>query len=108
MIDLKPEHLIIVQNILKKHIPFAEVRAFGSRVVGNAKAHSDLDLAVVGEKKLDRRIFAELKSDFEESDLPFRIDLLDWHAITEKFQKLILKKYQVIQKNTPVLSRNVI
>ena len=35
---------------------------------------------------------------FEESNLPIRVDLLDWQSISEGFQKVILEGYEVIQK----------
>jgi hypothetical protein len=35
---------------------------------------------------------------FAESVLPFRVDLMDWHTISENFQKIIDQKYELIQK----------
>ena len=32
------------------------------------------------------------------SDLPIKVDLVDWHDISVEFQQLILKNYQVIQE----------
>lgn len=75
MIDLRPEYLEIIKFILKKNIPEIEVMAFGSRVTGKPKSYSDLDLVIRGENKLALNKLALLKSDFEESDLPFRIDI---------------------------------
>ena len=43
---------------------------------------------------------ARLKAAFEESDLPFRVDLLDWHAIPEHFRATITRRYEVIQEAT--------
>lgn len=100
MIHLEPDHLAMVKSILQKHVPFAEVRAFGSRVAGTGKKHSDLDLAIVAEGLLKSPLLSLLKNDFEESDLPFRVDVLDWHIISDTFRKLILKKYEVIQKSS--------
>ena len=85
-----------IQAILQKRVPFAEVRVFGSRVTGTAKKHSDIDLAIVSKSPLESSVLSQLKIDFEESDLPFRVDLLDWHAISDCFRELILKKYEVI------------
>ncbi|MCD6310901.1 MAG: hypothetical protein J7M11_00360 [Elusimicrobia bacterium] len=47
--------------------------------------------------KLDK-IFYALKEDFEESDLPFRVDVLDWNRISDEFKKVISKQYEIIQK----------
>ena len=98
MIDVSPHQLEVIRKILDKHAPGCEVRAFGSRVTRTAKDYSDLDLAVVGKEKLASKTLYALKEDFEESDLPFRVDVLDWHAISKEFQKVIEKKYEVIQE----------
>ncbi len=74
-----------------------EVRAFGSRVDWTAKDYSDLDLAVRGSGTLKTGVLGRLKEAFEESDLPFRVDVLDWHATSPEFQKVIEKQYEVIQ-----------
>ena len=98
MIDVNPNHLETVTRILAGHVPECEVRAFGSRVTWTAKDYSDLDLVVVGERALDLDALRHLKEAFEESDLPFRVDVLDWHAISSTFRKVIEKKYEVVQK----------
>jgi len=79
MIDIKPVHLETVKRILAEHVPDCEVRAFGSRVVGKAKVYSDLDLAVICQGDLSAECLRHLKEAFEESDLPFRVDVLDWN-----------------------------
>jgi len=63
-----------------------------------AKDYSDLDLAIVGDKKINLKILADIKEAFEESELPYRVDVLDWNAISENFRKIINEKYEVIQK----------
>ena len=99
-IDLNPNHLATVKAILEEHVPECEVRAFGSRVTWTAKDYSDLDLAVVGEGPLDWRTLGRLKEAFEESALPMRVDVLDWHAISESFHRQIQRDYVVVQENT--------
>ena len=102
MIDLDPKHLRTIQYILTEYIPEYEVRAFGSRVRWTAKDYSDLDLAVVGSKPLSIRQERRLTEAFEESNLPFRVDVLDWQSISEGFRQVILERYEVIQKAQPV------
>jgi len=96
MIDLAPRHLEKVRTILRQHVPQCEVRAFGSRVSRTAKDYSDLDLALVGAGKLNADALRHLKEAFEESDLPFRVDVLDWHDTSPEFQKVIEKQYEVL------------
>jgi predicted nucleotidyltransferase len=97
MIDVAPEHLEILLALLSKYLPDCEARVFGSRFSGTAKSYSDLDLAVVGQNTLDWRVLAELKEAFQESELPFRVDMLDWNAISNEFRTVIEKSgYEVI------------
>ena len=97
MIDLESTHLEIVLKILGKHVPECTVWAFGSRVKGDAESYSDLDLAIISDEKLDRKLIYRLEEAFEESELPFRVDVLDWNAISEGFREVISTQYSVIQ-----------
>jgi predicted nucleotidyltransferase len=98
MIDLSAAHLALVKKVLKAHVPDREVRAFGSRVVGKAKPYSDLDMVIMGETKLGLGKIAVLRDAFEESNLPFRADILDWPSVSEAFRLVILKRSEVLQK----------
>ncbi len=98
MIDVPANHLETIKAILAAHVPGREVRAFGSRVTGTAKPASDLDLAVMGEGRLDRRTKTLLREAFEESNLPFRVDVLDYNAISAEFRAIVDGKYEVVQK----------
>ena len=98
MIDISPADEIIVNAILKKHVAKCEVRAFGSRHKWTAKSYSDLDLAIVGTGKLDKNVIYALQEAFEESELSFRVDVLDWYAISDEFRQIIEQGYSVIQE----------
>ena len=100
MIDLNPNHLGTVKAILAEHVPECEVWAFGSRATWTAKDYSDLDLAVVGEGPLDWRTLGRLKESFEESDLPMRVDVLDWYGISESFREVIERDYVAVQEGS--------
>jgi len=77
MIDVPAHHLKTIKGILAEYAGDCEVRAFGSRGNGTAKEYSDLDLAIVGKGKIERRVKMLLREAFEESDLPFRVDVID-------------------------------
>ena len=53
-VDITPQHLEIVTNILRRHLPDREVWAYGSRVTGRSWRYSDLDLVALGDLA-DRR-----------------------------------------------------
>lgn len=96
MIDIKPQELTIIKQILTQYVPGTEARVFGSRVQGRAKKFSDIDIALVGEEKLPPLTMALLRQAFEESDLPFRVDILDWLSISAEFKKVIEARYEVL------------
>ena len=97
MLNLSDAQLSLLRQLLSTHAPDVRVWAFGSRVKGTAKAWSDLDLALVAKQILPPQQLFKLQDALEESDLPFKVDLVDWHDISAEFQQLILKNYQVIQ-----------
>ena len=88
-IDLRPADLATVRRILREHVPSLEVRAFGSRVAWNARETSDLDLALMTAKPLSIHRTARLRAAFTDSELPFRVDIVDWATASESFRKQI-------------------
>ena len=95
-IDLSPEHLGVVRSLLRSHLAGVEIWAYGSRVKGNARRYSDLDLIAFTTKRQDVQL-NELRHAFEESDLPFRVDLFAWREIPQSFRTQIIREYAVVQ-----------
>ncbi len=81
-IDIRDDHYKIVVDILKKHLaPTDKVFAYGSRVKWTTKSSSDLDLAIV----TDRNLF-DIIEDFEESDLPYKVDIMDYKKLPDNMR----------------------
>lgn len=97
-LDLHPDHLQIVRHILQHRLPQHEVWAFGSRAKGTAKTYSDLDLAIITSQALDLGVYAALTDDFSDSDLPFKVDVVDWATISEAFRTIIARDKVVVQR----------
>lgn len=97
MIYLDDKNLNIVKHILNKSIPDRKVVIFGSRVKGNIKPHSDIDLCILGNETLSLLQIAKLKEAFSNSDLPVRVDIVEWSNITPEFQQVIEKGSEPIQ-----------
>ena len=85
-----------VKKILAQYVPGSEIRAFGSRITSATKPYSDLDLAIVAQDKIPHEVLMALKDAFQESSLPFRVDVLDWQRISPEFREVIARKYIVI------------
>ena len=88
--DIRPDHLEIVQNILREHLPAGfKVWVFGSRANWTTKDSSDLDLAVEGTGTLDHKAMVRLEVAFEESDLPYTVDVVDLNAVSPDFREIV-------------------
>lgn len=98
LIDIHPDHWEIVRSILHKHVPQYEVWAFGSRAKWTAKEFSDLDLAIITGQPMSLDVSASLSEDFSESDLPWKVDIVDWATTSESFRKIIEKDKVVVQE----------
>lgn len=88
-LQLSPEHLRIVREVLARWLPGAQVLAFGSRVSGAARKFSDLDLAIVSPTPLDWRLLGKVRDAFEDSDLPICVDVIDWRQTDDAFKALV-------------------
>ena len=99
-VDLRPDHWAIVCSALRRHVPDREVLAFGSRATWTAKEYSDLDLAVMGEEPLPLNTAAALAEDLCESDLPFKVDIVDWARTDDSFRSIIRRGAVSVQAPT--------
>lgn len=100
LIDIRPDHWEIVRGILKKHVPQYTVWAFGSRATWKAKEFSDLDLVIITDQPLSLSVSASLSEDFSESDLPYKVDVVDWATTSESFRKIIERDKVVVQEGS--------
>lgn len=90
-LDIRPDHAEIIHRILKDNLEeVTYVFAFGSRANWTAKQSSDLDLAIdTFGVKLDKKIKSNLEDAFEESDLPYKVDVVDLNSVSESFREAI-------------------
>jgi predicted nucleotidyltransferase len=78
----------LVLRILAAHLPQkAKAWVFGSRATGRARKYSDLDVAVDAGRALTLDELAALREAFSESDLAYRVDVVDWCAADERFRR---------------------
>ena len=72
----------------KKHQAFI----FGSRVSGRAKKFSDYDIGILGRKPVAFNILTEIEESLEESDIPYKVDVVDFSLVSPQFKKAALSK----------------
>lgn len=90
----------ILSTLFEQYLPGVLVWVFGSRVKGNFRPESDLDL-VVFSKVTQSALVSSLREALDESSLPFSVDVLVWDEIKQDFRDHILEKYVVFEPNEP-------
>lgn len=81
----------LVKDIPRRHLRENEsVFVFGSRPTGRQlKKASDLDLCVRGPARLGVARWGKLRQAFVDSDLPIRVEVVDWHDADGAFRHRI-------------------
>ena len=100
-IDITTDQRRTILALLRKHLPYTTAWVYGSRVKWASRPQSDLDMVVFATPEQNSRVFA-LREAFEESNLPFRVDLFVWDDVPERFRKHIKQDYVVFSDNADV------
>ncbi|MDR2428683.1 MAG: nucleotidyltransferase domain-containing protein [Candidatus Margulisbacteria bacterium] len=80
----------IKQILTKQKLGDGAAYVFGSRAKGTARAYSDLDLAVDNNgDTVPPKTILRLLLDFENSLLPYKVDVVDLNSISAEFKSLI-------------------
>ena len=91
--DVTPTEFIIIKDILKKYLTKdCKAYVFGSRAKSSSLHGSDLDLALECKEKIDFKKLSKIKIDFEDSRLPYMVDVIDLQATKEYFKNMIEKE----------------
>jgi len=103
-LKLQPRHLNMLLELIRQYFPQAQIWAYGSRVNGDCHDASDLDLVARNPSALDQPLsdLFDFQEELVESNLPIRIDVVDWAQIPESFQQEIERGYVEVwegQKN---------
>ncbi len=88
MIDLKEEYLEFIKKTVASQLKDFRLFIFGSRTKNCAKKYSDVDIAI-DSKYLNDKIKSHLEYLFENSLLPYQVDVIDLNNITQEFKKAI-------------------
>jgi predicted nucleotidyltransferase len=75
----------VITSIVHQTLPDAEVLFFGSRVKNTHRPNSDIDILIRAPAKLTFSQLAHLNETLMESNIPYVVDLHDYHGITADF-----------------------
>ena len=77
---LTQREMEVTIQILRARPEVKRVHIFGSRATGTFHAGSDVDLAIM-DTNADRQLLLKLASDFQESSLPYFVDVVNYHSL---------------------------
>ena len=97
-LHLLPKHRLVLEALLRNHLPDVEVWAYGSRVNGRSHDGSDLDLVLRGPglKKIPIDQLGEFEEAVRESNIPFLVEARDWARLPESFHREIERDHVVL------------
>lgn len=86
---LDPLHQKTIVSLIRAAIPHANIYLFGSRARGTASPTSDADIMIDAGSIIDIQTMISLKNLLSESEIPYRVELVDKYAIDDQFLSLI-------------------
>lgn len=95
-VQLEAEYIKIIIDIIRKYEINSEIRLIGSRAQGTARKNSDIDIVIMTDSPLSINMMGNLRDDFSLSDIPYKVDLVDWSRSEKHFQEIISKNYLVL------------
>ena len=95
---LESEYKDKIIGILTVLFPDGKIYLFGSRARGTHSDRSDIDIAIDEGEVMRPRRLGEAVSMFAESNIPYKIDIVDFHSASDDMQYFI-KKEGVIWKS---------
>lgn len=83
-----------IKDILFRFINPKKVKAFifGSRALGNARKFSDVDIGLRGKSEIPLGIKSAMEEAFEESDIPFTVDVVNFSSVSDRFAEVAKQK----------------
>lgn len=91
--DMSDKYLQEIKTIVSNRLnmPKTQVFIFGSRANKNAREFSDVDIGFISTEKIPLFTISLLREDFENSNIPFSVDLVDFTKVSEDFKNQAFK-----------------
>lgn len=82
-----------VRSMLLDHLSKTGYRIFlfGSRVTDHHHPYSDIDIGIEGPRRVPRELMVKMEEVLEESDLPVKVDIVDFSRVTPEFSQIAKK-----------------
>ncbi len=87
----------LIKNAAKRYLAGDyKLFLFGSRTARENRAFSDIDVGVLAGEKIPGRTMIKIQEELEESRIPFKVDLVDFAAVSDQFRNVALKNIQYL------------
>lgn len=83
-----------IKDIVKRSLGGTNYKifVFGSRATGENRQWSDIDLGILSEGKIPGHVMIKIEEELENSQIPYKIDLVDFRNVSDQFRKIALKR----------------
>ncbi|PKL38778.1 MAG: hypothetical protein CVV44_07880 [Spirochaetae bacterium HGW-Spirochaetae-1] len=86
----KDKYFLAIRDIIRQTYGFkAHIVLFGSRAAERETAYSDYDIAIISELDDRMKKLFTVKEKLEESNIPFKVDVLDYYSTSNLLRKEI-------------------
>lgn len=91
---LQKKYVDQIKKILWQHLDKTRDKAFifGSWAIGDNRKFSDIDIGIESKKSLPAGMIGRLQAAFEVSDLPYRVDVVDFNIAGKQFVQVAKNK----------------
>lgn len=88
-----------LRSIVGRSLDLAQYRLFffGSRVTNSGDDHSDIDVGVEGPAPVPAAALSAIKEELEDLPTVYKVDLVDFAAVSGDFRQVALAKIEVIE-----------
>ena len=82
-----------IKKIIFKRLSPREYKIFlfGSRAASKNRPFSDYDIGVLGSRALPTQSISLIEEELEESDIPYKVDVVDFYNVRPEFKKVALR-----------------
>lgn len=97
----------LAKSIILRYIDTENYKVFlyGSRATKKYSHSSDIDIGILGNKPVEKRVLNKIKNELEKSNIPYHIDIKDFFGVDEKFKETALKE-MIIWNDQTYLIKN--
>jgi predicted nucleotidyltransferase len=88
-----------ILEIIGRYLDFKKYKVFffGSRVKEISFPRSDIDIGILGPKEIPAKIKLEIEEEIENLPTLYKIDIVDFKEVSDKFKKEALKNIEYVK-----------